>query len=482
MTRAPAFICGAFIAAYFALCLSQINYGIASLDAHGIIRVVQTLIDHHKIDISRPPGHPTTEFYLFGAIAWILHWFGHSLGERVYLLGQAVAAAATLALFYNLLRKLNVRAWPACIAVGTLGFSAQFFANAIDGEEFIFALFFVLLAVRLLLGEQPVRLARLTMSIFAFALATGCRPELIFASVIYPVYFACGQSDRRRVACAVVTFAVAIAIVWLPVFVAGVHPPYDARMNFKQALLVGGYKLLFQCFGLAVAILLFVVLGRSVLQLRKRWRETFPQNFVAALACLLPLLFFALFFRYATKPAYVLVALPFLLVMATEWRALLFAIAAFSAVEFFIKIDIFQDRQLTAPHFAQGSGVGAIRQKPFYRLDYLRAAAAECGDEPTLIIADAAAWDFEYHIARGTFPAEEKLDAMERIPAFTPRNAAWCVMMPRDASFAREMLEKWRGHGYKLKMDALVFHTAFARYDAHARNESQQFEIFTVKE
>lgn len=476
MTRAGLWTCGAFIVAYFAVCLSQINHGMASLDAHGIIRVVQTLIENHKIDISRPPGHPTTEFYIFGAIGWLLHLFGHAFTERVYLLGQAVTAAATLVLFYELLRRMNVRSWPACLVVICLGFSAQFFANAIDGEEFIYALFFVLAATRFLIAEPP----RLFMSILAFAIATGCRPEIIFAAVIYPIYFACARTDRRRVIFAIAALALALAVMWLPVLITGVHAPYNENMNLKQALLVGGYKLIFQCFGIAVFGLLLVVLARACLQLRKRWPAAFPKNLFTAFACILPLLFFTLFFRYPTKSAYVLAALPFLLIVATESRPLLLAIAVFSAIELSVKIDIFKDRQLTAPFLTCGSGIAAIEQKPFYRLEYLRAAGVQCGKEQTLVIADAAPWDFEYHIRRGTFPAEEKRDALQKIPAFIPRDASGCVMMPRDAAYVREMIENWRAHGYKVKMDAALYRTAFGRYDINLPNESTDFELFSV--
>jgi hypothetical protein len=476
MTRAGSWTCTAFIIAYFAVCLSQINHGMASLDAHGIIRVAQTLIENHKIDISRPPGHPMTEFYIFGALGWLLHLFGHAFTERVYVLGQAVTAAATLALFYELLRRMNVRSWPACLAVICLGLSAQFFVNAIDGEEFIYALFFVLLATRFLMAEPP----RLFMSIFAFAIATGCRPEIIFAAVIYPIYFACARTDRRRIIFATAALALSITVVWLPILITGVHPPYDEKMNVKQALLVGGYKLIFQCFGIVIFVLLLVVLARACLHLRKRWAAAFPQNLFAAFACILPLLFFALFFRYPTKPAYVLVALPFLLIVATESRALLLGIAVLSAIELFIKTDIFKDRRLTAPFLTRGSGIAAIEQKPFYRLEYLRAAAEQCGKERTLVIVDAAPWDFEYQIRRGTLPAEEKRDAMQKIPAFIPHDAAGCVMLPRDAAYAHEMIENWRAHGYKMKMDAALYRTAIGRYDINRPNESTDFELFSV--
>lgn len=480
MTRNPAWIFGALLVGYGALLLSQIDHGLASLDAHGIIRVVVTLIDHHKIDVSRPPGHPTTEFYLFGAVGWVLHLVGHRFDEHAYLLGQAIAAIATLVLFYRLLRALAIPAMRACIAILALGLSAQFLANAIDGEEFVFALFFILLALRLLISDQPIASARLSMSIFVFALATGCRPEAIFAIVIYPIYFRSARLAFSRGAFAAGVFVIAMLLVWLPIFFVGLRAPYDAGMNLKQALLAGAYKLLFQCFGVATFVALMVVPAREIS--RRPWRETFPRNFVGQLACVIPLLFFALFFRYATKPAYVLVALPFLLIVACESRALIFTIAILTAAEFFVKIDIFQDRQLQKPFLAPGNGLAAIRQKPFYRLRYLRGVLGQCGNEPTLVVADAAPWDFAYHIEQRNIDlTESSPETATEAAVYASSSGRPCSVMSRDAAFEPALLQKWRTAGYTIKMDATLHRVASGRYDIHP-NESTEFELFSVKD
>jgi len=49
----------------------------------------------------------------------------------------------------------------------------------------------------------------------AFAIATGCRPEIIFAAVIYPIYFACARTDRRRLAvfCLAATLVMGLAFL-----------------------------------------------------------------------------------------------------------------------------------------------------------------------------------------------------------------------------------------------------------------------------
>src|SRR5467141_502553 len=131
---------GAFVVLllfYGAILALQFNHGLASGDGHGIVRATQALLNGGQLDVSRPPGHPTTEFYLFGAAGWILkQGFGHKFDDQNYLALQSLAALATLVVFYELLCRLGTKQWRALLATLCLAFSAQYFANAIDGEEF----------------------------------------------------------------------------------------------------------------------------------------------------------------------------------------------------------------------------------------------------------------------------------------------------------------------------------------------------------
>ncbi|PYL30135.1 MAG: hypothetical protein DMF45_03360 [Verrucomicrobia bacterium] len=92
---------------YSALLVIQLDHGLASGDAHGIVRSTQALVNGGHLEVSRPPGHPTTEFYLFGATGWILlKGFGVKFGNQVFLIWQGVAALTTLIVFYELLYRL----------------------------------------------------------------------------------------------------------------------------------------------------------------------------------------------------------------------------------------------------------------------------------------------------------------------------------------------------------------------------------------
>jgi hypothetical protein len=120
----------AFILAFviFAVVLAgQIDHGLASGDGHGIVKTVQTLLNTGKIDVSRPPGHPTTEVYLFGAVGWfLLNAFQIEFSDRAYLVCQALAALATLVIFYELLLRIGVNRPRAVLATICLACSAQF--------------------------------------------------------------------------------------------------------------------------------------------------------------------------------------------------------------------------------------------------------------------------------------------------------------------------------------------------------------------
>src|ERR1043166_6578031 len=94
LSRHGAFVL--FLFFYGALLAFQFNHGIASGDGHGIVRSVQTLLSGGHIEVSRPPGHPATEIYVFGGLGWILQkGFGIEFGDGGCLVCQAIGAIST---------------------------------------------------------------------------------------------------------------------------------------------------------------------------------------------------------------------------------------------------------------------------------------------------------------------------------------------------------------------------------------------------
>ena len=466
LSRHGAFV--VFLLFYGAILALQFNHGLASGDGHGIVRTTQALLNGGQLDVSRPPGHPTTEFYLFGATGWILQKvFGVEFDDKVYLVCQAAGALATLIIFYNLLCHLGATRVRAFLAAICLAFSAQFFFNAVDGEEFAFGLLFLLVAVRLLVVRPATpNFSRLSLSIFSFALATGCRPELMFAAIIFPIYCLLNPELGRKYALvSVVLSAIAVSFVWLPILFMGIRAPYTAGMSFRESILGGVYRIIFQAFTPPVFLLLCWTLVGA---LREWPRQIKSRNFVFTISCTVPIIFLAVFFLHPSKAAHLLVALPFLLLLAVDRSlALVLALIFFTLFGAVVNIDIFKDRQLAPPFFVSGSYFQAVHQKPYYRLNYLRKLFDQCQDRPAVIIGNAWPWDFEYHIEHVNLPLHEKDfhgEIKKDIPAFLS-SGDHCIFLPPEAAYEDALLAEWQRKGYAMKMDAKLYRTLFARYD-----------------
>jgi hypothetical protein len=448
----------------------QIDHGLASGDGHGIVRSVETLLSNGRIDVSRPPGHPTTELYLFGATGWLLlKTFGIEFGDKIFLIWQGVAALAALVVFYELLLTVGASRVRAVLAAICLACSAQFLFNALDGEEFDFGLLFLLISVRLLIGATPASLVRLSLSILCFALATGCRPELVFAAIIFPIYYLhhSGLGWKRAIA-SIGLLVLAIAIVWMPIFLVGIRAPYTAGMNLRESILGGIYRIIFQAFTPAVFVLFAWTLILALCNLPKRLPE---KDFVFTISCIVALIFLAVFFLHPSKAAHLLAAVPFLLLVAAgRSLALLIALSFFSLLSCFVNIDIFKDRQLTRPFLTVGSYSQAIQQKPYYKLDYLRKLFDQCEVRPAVIIGNASPWDFEYQIEHNKVSAREADlhgEIKRELPVFFA-NGEHCVFFSPEASYETALLKEWQQKGYAMKIDAKLYRTLFARYDVRS--------------
>jgi hypothetical protein len=478
LSRHGAFI--AFLVFYGAILAFQFNHGLASGDGHGIVRTTQTLLTSGKLDVSRPPGHPTTELYLFGATGWILrNGFGIEFNDQFYLVCQAVGALLALIIFYELLLRLGFNRVLSVLATICLAFSALFFFNALDGEEFLFGILFLLLSVRLLIASAGApNVFKLGMSIFCFALATGCRPELVFAVIICPIYCLLNSKLGWQYAVATIVLAgLAVLIVWLPIVFVGIREPYTAGMNFRESILGGIYRIVFQAFTAPVFVLLCWVLLNALRDLR---RQIQSRNFIFVISCVLPLVFGAVFFLHPSKAAHLLVVLPFLLLLAVgRSLALLLALTFFTLLGSLVTIDIFKDRQLTRPFLAEGSYFQAVHQKPFYKLNYLQKLFEQCENRPAVIIGNVWPWDFEYHIDRGTLAFHEKdlHGKIKRdIPAFFS-TGEHCIFLPPDSAYENALLADWRRKGYAMKMDAKLYRTLFARYNVRSGPASGTLDV-----
>ncbi len=465
---------------YCAIVLPYLGHGVGTLDAHGIMYVVRHLVAGHGVEISRPPGHPTTEFYLFGSIAWLLrHGLGWEFSDKVYLTLQFLAGATGLILFYEMLRRLEVSSLRAALASICFAFSPQYLANSLDGEEFVFALVFVLLATRLLISSAGLGSAasnvRIYLSMLAFALATGCRPEAVIVGVIYPLfYYFNPRLTWTSVIPGLAVLGLAMVAVWWPVLAfRSVTPPTGSGMTFLQSILGAGYKVVFQFFTLPVFVLVAFSVFHGLVQSSSRLRLPFPKNFLFALSIVVTGFFAVFFMVRPDKPSYVLCVLPFVLLLVlncSDW--VLVGIAVFTIFSCFVGIDIFRERVIAFPHFTQGSFVRAISGKPYARLDYLRRVVLACEGSPTVIVTNAWPWDFSYHIDRGSLDLSEHSYATSNggaIKGFCPPGNRTCIVLSRDGALDMNLLKKFHEDSYAIKMDRALYRTLFWKFNVKER-------------
>jgi hypothetical protein len=467
------------IAGYSSVAIPQLNHGLGSLNAHAVVATVRNLADSHHITLSHAPGHPTTEIYLYGAIGLVLRdLFDKPFTDTVYMWLQFFAGIAMAFTFYEWLCKLGYSSGRAAGAVCCLVFSAQFFNNTIDGEEFVVEMLLLAVALRVLsIGEnQVVSIIRIYTSMLFFALAVGCRIELLPAGVIYPIYFYHRpELGLKRYVKALPVQIGLLILVWLPIWLSiGFIPPSRSGLNWKQAILAGGYKLMFQCFTLPVFVLFCWTLVSEAKKMKSDLREPSPMNFILPVSWLIAVMFGLLFFAFALKPAYVLVIVPFcLLLAARQSRVLLISLVVCTLLGLFINVDIFKDRRLTAPHLKPGVYFELTRLKPFYRLPYLSGLRNQCGEKPTALIADVWIWDVEYHLSRGTLQAERRTVEIGTvsIPIFAfPRSH--CLLLTRDTTDHPALLQKLHAQGFSIAMDRRLYRYLFEKYDIHSSDKN----------
>lgn len=236
-------------AAYTAPFLSS---GLKSDDAHGVINCVNNLVNHGTYAPSRPPGHPSSEIYLFLPLSLFLKIaFNKPFDWFIYNSIQYIGGIFTLLIFFILMKKLTADRLRLAFATLTLALSTGYLCNSIDGGEFIFAMGCLLAAIYLVI-KPPAIAAKGNSSIWVpilLALGTGFRPELIFSiACFYAVLFYL-QPHKNAFIKNLFLQLIFILLVWLPVLWemegCSLHSPwnkissqdsYQQHINFYLAL------------------------------------------------------------------------------------------------------------------------------------------------------------------------------------------------------------------------------------------------------
>src|SRR6266446_6431467 len=137
-----------------------------------------------------------------------------------------------------------------------------------------------------------------------------------FGAILFPIYSLLNPELGRKYALvSVVLSAIAVSFVWLPILFVGIRAPYTAGMNFRESILGGVYRIIFQVSTPPVFLLLCWTLVGA---LREWPRQIKSRNFVFMISCAVPIIFLAVFFLHPSKAAHLLVALPFLLLLAVD--------------------------------------------------------------------------------------------------------------------------------------------------------------------
>lgn len=466
---------GAVLATFSALVLPTVGGGVGSWDSHKIQVAVRALLDRGVVMLSRPPGHPTTEFYLFGGLGRLLEKAGvGTFNVTVFLTLQWAVAVALGSVFYGWLRRSGVSATRATLAVFALMFSPQFLDQTVNGEEILFGMLFVWGALYVLAGEATVRLSgrRIAAAVGLFALAIGCRAELVLCAALF-LPLALIQRGVREVRVWLLTAlgtVLAVVLVWLPVLPViwrdGPRAGDVADILGAPVLLIWGYKVLFHSFGFPVSLVLagsgLLAFGGLVAAIRARR----ACDWSVLGAVLVVAVFLGLFLFQPGKPAYVLVCLPFLLwLTARRHLGWLLVVAMLTAIGACVGVDIFRERRLVAPHFVAGAYRAAVAGKPASQKNYLRALCQVEVTRKSAIIGDAWSWVYEYHLERGTWLGEANEFGRPRGRVYVPAGGGERVLLPREATFRPKLLRQFHAEGYEIVMDRTLWRTLYARYD-----------------
>lgn len=463
---------------FSAVVLPSVGDGVGSWDGHKIIRSVRALLDRHEIVPSRLPGHPTTEFYLYGGVGWLSeHLAGVRFGDTLYLWLAWLAAVGVAILLYAWLVRSVGSPVRAALAASALLFSPEFLAQTLNGDDFVVGLLFLLGAVVVLGKASTLSRGRIGASLGLFALSTGCRPELFAAGlVLYPLYFLTHRtSDRKLWVGTLVGGILALVLVWLPVLATrGFHTLHDPRMSGAEILLAWAYKLVFACFGFPVSFLLFSALAGAVIAIARRgfaWPAR--EGFAELLSVGVSVGYIAAFLFLPHKPAYVLVALPFLLwLVARRSMALLTTVMLLTLVSVFVKVDIFRARLLTTPHVTSGSYASAVEGKPARRAAYLRALSRVPVEGRTALVGDAWSWVYEFNRDRHGLNVTPVLSG-RRFIGYAIEGAPDRILVPRELAETADIFALLDRAGYHVAMDRVLWRTLYQRYAVRSTEVDQ---------
>jgi hypothetical protein len=420
--------------------------------------------------MSRPPGHPLTEYWLLPAVAFLS---GGALTPIAYGWFQLLGGLCCLGMFWELLRELPLSPARRLLAVGCLAFSPYFLIESSDGEEFLWATCFLLASVLLVtrLSKGTIAHPQLGWGLaVAFAVAaSGCRVE--FGAVALLVVFSTLLLTDRRWS-GIISFAALalflLALLWGPLLWGeGAHEPYPIPYETKVRFGIGIYKIVFQALGLIPSFFaaIFMVQSWNFIRLK----APFGHDLLPFWTVWLILVFFGSFFLYPTKPVMVTPGVAFLILLgalvARPWLWTCFVVGCLSTQ--LLQIDCFKNRVWTGPVMKPGVAEQNFRGRPAFKGPWVEAASRDALAGKHLVIADVWPWDLTWQVEhdgwRGRPLPESKYQGLIIAYQVGPG-----IVASRTLSDQSGRIQRYIKEGYDVWIDRNLYRELFLRYDVAA--------------